>query len=290
MNLTGVASVSVLVGRMRQRVGLLALTVAGLVLVPPAALAEAPPLTGTINAVDTAWKDPATGKSSVVIAPGGTVDFSYPSGGTSHNVVFSGAAPTSCTQTAGANSGAVPPLPATPTSAGWAGNCKFDAEGTYAFVCGLHSFMKGSVVVSATLPPPDDGTGPGSGGGGGGGGAGGGAGTGQAAAASKLVVARVQRGGAVRGSVVVAGGGSRLTVELLARRAALGGGGKGLVGVGRLSKAVGAGKRGFAVNLSGAAKRAVGDAERLALTVRVRVRPADGAAFAATRAVVVKAG
>lgn len=259
-------------------------------LAPAVAVAEAPPLAGTINAVDTAWKDPATGKSSVVIAPGGTVDFSYPSGGTSHNVVFSGASPTSCTQTAGANSGAVPPLPATPTAAGWAGSCKFDMEGTYAFVCGLHSFMKGNVVVSATLPPPGEGTVPGPGGGGGGGGAGGGAGTGPAAAASKLVVARAQRGGVVRGSVVVGASGSRLTVELLARRAGLGGKGKGLVGVGRLSKAVGAGKRGFAVVLSGAAKRAVEETGRLALTVRVRVKPADGAAFAATRAVVVRAG
>lgn len=273
-------------GRTKRVAASLALA-ALVVLVPATAVAEAPPLTGTINAVDTAWRNPANGQSKVVIAPGGTVGFSYPSGASSHNVVFTGPAPTSCEQTAGTNSGAVPPLPANPAGPGWAGNCKFDAEATYTFVCGLHGFMEGSVVVSATIPeePP-----PGGGGGGTGGGGGGGAAGTSGPAASKLVVAGVQRGGAVRGSVVVAGPGSRLGVELLARRSALGGTGAKLVSVGRISKAVGAGKRTFAVALSGAAKRAVGEAGRLAVTVKVKVRPASGGVFAATKAVVVKPG
>lgn len=251
-------------------------------LVPAVAVAEAPPLTGTINAVDIAWENPANGQNKVTIAPGGTVNFSYPSGGTIHNVVFSGASPTSCTQTAGPNSGPVPPLPANPSGPGWAGNCKFDAEGTFAFVCGFHAGMKGSVVVSATIPaePPS--------GGGGGGGSGGGAAETGGPAASKLVVAAVQRGGAVRGSVVVAGAGSRLGVDLMARRSGLGGSGAKLVSVGRVSKAVGAGKRAFSVGLSGAAKRAVAEAGRLAVTVKLKVTPASGAAFTATKAVTVK--
>ncbi len=209
------------------------------------------------------------------------MDFSYPSGFSTHNVVFTGAAPASCTQTAGADSGAVPPLPATPTGQGWAGNCTFAAEGTFAFVCGFHATMRGSVVVSSTLPPAD-----GEGGAGGGGGAAGP--TGPGPAASKLTVARVQRGAAVRGSVLVAAAGSRLTVDLLARRSALGGAGGKLVAVGRLSKTVGEGKRTFRVRLSGAGKRATGAAGRLALTVKVKVTPASGTPFQATKAVVVK--
>lgn len=250
------------------------------VLAPAVAVAEAPPLTGTINAVDIAWENPATGQGKVTIAPGGTVDFSYPSGGTIHNVAFSGASPTSCTQTAGPSSGAVPPLPATPSGPGWAGSCKFDAEGTFAFVCGFHAGMNGSVVVSSTIPaePPS----------GGGGGSGGGAADTGGPAAGKLVVAAVQRGGAVRGSVIVAGAGSRLRVDLMARRSALGGSGAKLVSVGRASKAVGAGKRAFSVGLSGAAKRAVASAARLAVTVKVKVKPPSGAAFLATRSVLAK--
>lgn len=258
-----------------------------LALAPGAATAEAPPASATIDAVDFSWQDTTTGKSSTVIAPGGTVVFAYPSGAAAHNAVFTGAAPTSCTQTAGADSGAVPPLPATPTGPGWAGSCTFATEGTYAFVCGLHGFMKGSVVVAATLPSPGEGGGSG---GGGGGGAGGGAGTSPAAAASGLVVARIQRGTAVRGSVFVAAGGSRLVVDVLARRSALGGDGAKLVGAARrLSKPVGAGKRTFTINLAGGAKRAIADAGRLPVTVKVKVVPASGAAFQATRAVVVRA-
>jgi plastocyanin len=267
---------------MRSRIAWVAGIAVVAVLVPAVAVAEAPPSTATINAVDISWESPATGQSKVVIAPGGTVTFAYPSGSTIHNVVFNGASPTSCTQTAGPNSGPVPPLPATPSGAGWAGNCRFDAEGTFAFVCGFHAGMNGSVVVSSTIPaePP--------GGGGGGGGSGGGAVDTGGPAASKLVVAAVQRGGAVRGSVVVAGAGSRLGVDLLARRSALGGSGAKLVSVGQISKAVGAGKRTFSVGLSGAAKRAVVDAGRLAVTVKSKVTPASGEAFTATKAVTVK--
>ena len=49
------------------------------------------------------------------VAPGGTVTFSYPTGANHHNADFAGGPqPTSCTQSTGADSGAVPPLPHQP--------------------------------------------------------------------------------------------------------------------------------------------------------------------------------
>ena len=62
------------------------------------------------------------------IAKGGSVSFSYPSGMSSHNVVFDTAQPTSCTD-----------MPATASRRSpWSGSCTFDAYGTYAFHCELH--------------------------------------------------------------------------------------------------------------------------------------------------------
>ncbi len=265
-----------------------------LVLAPASAVAEAPPLSGTINAVDLAFVNPATGQNKVVIAPGGTVDFAYPSGGTTHNVAFTGAAPSACTQTAGTDSGAVPPLPAVPTAAGWAGNCRFDAEGTFGFVCQLHGSMHGSVVVSATVPPAETGGSGGSGGGSGGGAQGGGGGAGGAGAGSdgpaagQLRVVRSQTGMVVRGSVLVARAGSRLRVELLARRSALGGRGAKQVGVGHAAKAVGPGRRSFAVKLTATAAAAIAGGGSLPLTVSVTVDPASGPTFSATRPVTLR--
>lgn len=257
-----------------------------LVLAPASAVAEAPPPSGAIDAVDLAFVNPATGQNKVVIAPGGTVDFAYPSGGTTHNVAFAGAAPSACTQTAGTDSGAVPPLPAVPTAAGWAGNCRFDAEGTFGFVCQLHGSMHGSVVVSATVPPAETGGSGGSGGAQGGGGGNGGAGAGAnngGPAASQLRVARSQTGAAVRGSVLVSRAGSRLRVDLLARRSALGGRGAKQVSVGHAAKAVGPGRRAFAVKLTATAAAVIAGGGSLPLTVSVTVDPASGPTFSATR-------
>jgi plastocyanin len=104
---------------------------------------------GSINAVDFAFENPATNDSTVTINAGETVTFAYPTGGSVHNVTFSGAAPTSCVQTAGTNVGAVPPLPSDPQGAGWSGQCTFNTAGTYAFVCNAHGFMTGEVRVLA---------------------------------------------------------------------------------------------------------------------------------------------
>lgn len=106
-----------------------------------------PPSTALINAFDFGFEDPATHTNSVTIAAGGSVVFAYPAGATFHNVDFSDAQPSACAQTAGANSGAVPPLPALPGGQGWSGMCRFDTPGTYTFTCDAHAFETGTIVV-----------------------------------------------------------------------------------------------------------------------------------------------
>jgi plastocyanin len=105
------------------------------------------PTSASFTASDFQW-DAAGGGHTVTIAQGGTVDFGYPVGSSDHNADFgSGAAPTSCSQNAGASSGTVPPLPHNPTPAGWSGDCTFNTLGRYTFHCDLHPFMTGTVVV-----------------------------------------------------------------------------------------------------------------------------------------------
>ena len=106
-----------------------------------------PPPAPTINAFDFGFDNPATHANSVTIAAGESVVFAYPSGGNGHNVDFSDAQPSACTQTAGTNSGAVPPLPALPGGPGWIGMCRFDVPGTYTFTCDAHAFETGTIIV-----------------------------------------------------------------------------------------------------------------------------------------------
>src|SRR3954453_8448103 len=96
--------------------------------------------------------DPAD--NSVTVVPGGKVTFSYPSGNGMHNVAFVGKQPTSCRQTAGTNWGAGPPLPWYTQGPGWAGDCTFAAEGTYAFRDQGHYDFTGTVIVSSATPTP----------------------------------------------------------------------------------------------------------------------------------------
>ena len=105
--------------------------------------------------------------NSVTIAPGQTVDFSFPVNGqnnSAHNVVFGvpgqsgGAQPTSCVQTAAPSPFpilAAPPLPAATEGPGWAGSCTFNTAGTYTFYCQAHNYMTGTVTVAvpANNPP-----------------------------------------------------------------------------------------------------------------------------------------
>jgi plastocyanin len=102
---------------------------------------------------DGSQSDPAD--STVEIAPGATVSFGYPTGGSSHNVVFDAAQPSSCTQSTGVVITAAPPLPGFAEPAGWSGECTFNAAGTYTFVCQVHPEMTGRVIVGdAATPTP----------------------------------------------------------------------------------------------------------------------------------------
>jgi plastocyanin len=115
--------------------------------------ADVPPSSASFTAVDFSWNVTGSASTQADIAPGGTVTFSYPSGGYHHNADFgAGSQPTSCSQTAGAASGAVPPLPAAPTAAGWSGTCTFDTAGTYTFHCDMHPSMTATIVVGDTTP------------------------------------------------------------------------------------------------------------------------------------------
>jgi plastocyanin len=288
-------------GAVRVRKGHLPFVVAaaaigGLLLAGGAAESQAPT---SIVAQDFAFKTAAGGTAAVTIAPGGSVDFSYPSGGSQHDVVFTGSVQPACTQSAGSSTGAVPPLPHLPASAGWAGRCTFVTPGVYPFVCGQHSSMTGSVTVAAAgtppsppapsppvavpppprpppaVPPPPPPPGASS------------------PAASGLRVASTQRGLAVRGSVDVRSAGSRLLARALARRRALIGGSSSVqVLVGRrLRSSAGPGRVAFATPLTHVASRVLRRNGRLTISLRVRVTPPDGggAAYTATRRVVLRA-
>jgi plastocyanin len=133
--------------------------------VPALAHGEAAgPADASFVVYDDGFRDGAQGDpndNTVEIAPGGTVSFSYLTGGSSHNVVFGdgdtdtpGAQPSSCTQTAGAVILAAPPLPSFPLPSGWAGTCTFNTAGTYTFYCKAHpTTMKGTVIVGDTGTP-----------------------------------------------------------------------------------------------------------------------------------------
>jgi plastocyanin len=117
-------------------------------------------MTGAIVAADNFFHEAGSADSdnTVEIAAGGKVTFSYPTGASQHNVSFVTATPSSCTQTAGFNFGAVPPLPAIAAPAGWAGDCAFDTPGTFDFKCSIHPTMTGKVIVTATATPTPTGT------------------------------------------------------------------------------------------------------------------------------------
>lgn len=260
---------------------LLAAATGGLLIGAPAHGQGAP--AAAIVASDFAFKTGAGATANVTVAPGSTVSFAYPSGDEMHNVVFTGPQPSSCRQLQPPSTLSSAPLPATPSGPGWQGDCTFAAEGTYAFVCGKHGAMTGSVQVTSgggvTPPPPPAAAPPppppaGS----------------LAAAASGLRVAAAQRGSAIRGSVRVTRAGSRLLARAFARRRALSGGrSTRLVEVGRqLRGSVGAGRVTFSVRLGPSARRALRRDGRLAITLRLRVTPQAGASFAATRAVVLR--
>ena len=115
------------------------------VMVAAPAESQAPSLQG-IQAGDNVFTSDSGGSPNVTIRAGGHVNFAYFMGNSRHNVVFTGALPTVCGSDGGPAATASA-LPGAPTPASWDGGCDFSTPGTYAFVCGLHSSMTGSVTV-----------------------------------------------------------------------------------------------------------------------------------------------
>jgi plastocyanin len=245
------------------------------------ALGAAAPSTASFTAVDNAWSANGGPDTTVTIAAGGTVTFAYPAGNSTHNVDFDAAQPTSCTQTAGQNSGSVPPLPASPTVPGWSGTCTFSMSGTYTFHCDLHKSMTGTVVVEAASTTTPGGT----------------TSTGSTTAPTSLAsptmtVARRQRGATLRGSVTTPAGPSQIVVtafvsnRLLSKHRP-----KRVkqVRVGSQTKrSTGTGKTSFAVKLNASARRALHRRHRLAVNLRIAVTPQGGPAVAKTVAVALR--
>jgi plastocyanin len=253
----------------------LALAAVAALLAAAPARAQAPG-SAAIFAEDDAFRTASGGPADVTIAAGGHVDFSYFSGNSRHNVVFTAARPSVCGISEGP-AGTTAALPEQPSPASWAGGCDFDTPGTYPFVCALHSSMTGSVTVvaaSASGPPPpaDVELAPGP-------------------AATSLRVRSSQRGFTVRGSVLVDRAGSRLRARALVRRRALYGGRSArLVEVGRTTRTrVGGARATFAVKLDAAARRALRRAGRLPVSLRLTVTPPHGRSYAATRTVILRA-
>jgi plastocyanin len=264
---------------------LLILVLAALAVAIPALASAKPRAPGAIVAADYAFTNPAGDGSSVTIAAGETVSFSYPAGANFHNVVFGGSGPTACT----------PPLPEFPAEPGWQGVCRFNAPGTYEFVCGAHDFMTGTVVVTgdatpmptttataspsstpvaSTTPPPMPSA----------------TATPTATpvpteppattnpapfipapsvpAASALKVAATQKGRSVKGSLKIAQASSRLKVDVL----------RGKSRLASSTKTVKQGTATFALKLKRQAKT-------VKLTVKIAVTPPSGAIFTATTTV-----
>jgi plastocyanin len=237
--------------------------------------ARAFPTTASFTAVDFQW-GASGGGTTVHIDPGGTVDFAYPSGISTHNADFGGTAPTSCT----------PSLPASPTAPGWSSTCTFDTQGTYTFVCDLHASMHGTVLVG-NVPEPTPPTGGGTGGGGGGYGGNSPTGGGSTGPLASLKISKSQRGSKVRGSIGDVAAGSAVSIEITAKSSTLST--SKSVRVARLVKSgLAAGTYSFAIKLNKKALAVVKKKGKLALSAGVKFTPPGGSVAKATRSVTLK--
>jgi plastocyanin len=210
------------------------------------------------------WR-PAT----VTAALGGTVAFRNPVYTVPHGVHWTG----------GPEKPSCSGVPVDSSGTSWNGTCAFAQAGTYTFVCTVHpEEMKGTITVSAgeappgspmpvSVQPPDSPQGPGFEG---------------------LRLARLQRGDAVRGSLIIsaAAAGGRLRIELQARRATLGAGSAGTVRVGHLRRSpLEAGRQSFQVPIQALALRTLRQLGRLAAAVRIIVTAPSGSRTTVTRRV-----
>jgi plastocyanin len=244
----------------------------------PAAVGASAPSSAAVTAVDFDWSMPGATDYTDTIAAGGTVTFSYPAGVAIHNVDFTGGGPTACAQTAGAAVGPVSPLPAAPEAPGWSGTCRFDAPGTYQFVCDNHNYMKGTIVVegratstTTTSASTTAGTSSGPAGQAPGAESVTTGGSSSPSARPRVSVAHRQRGAVLRGTVTTPAGRSQIRVT--AYRPAHG----SRIRIGSQTKrSTGAGTTTFAVTLDAAGRRALLRAHRLAVDLRVVITPAAG--------------
>jgi plastocyanin len=242
--------------------------------------------------------------AQATIAPGGAVTLSNPTE-VKHGVRWvNGPATPSC-------DGGVPVgTTAADSNTNWSGSCTFTAAGVYTFYCTVHgAAMAGHITVGAgettttgttTTTPTTAAPGIGAGTSGPSGAAAPGAsnalGSGGSSpflgsAARALKLAANQRGRSVRGSVAVsqAGAHGSLEVDLLARSASLARAGHSAqVRVGRVVRSsLSAGTARFSVPLNRRAKAALARKGRLALSVKVVLKPAGGSPVSLTRGVVL---
>jgi plastocyanin len=245
-----------------------AVAAACLVMAPALAYSQAP-ANGKFEAVDFAWHaNDSTTDTSLTIATGGTVAFSYPAGKSFHTVSWkSGPRTPDCTGIPDDVPHSVP---------GWHGSCDFRTPGKYTFVCAYHDYMTGEVDVvdpdptgtptptptpggtvtpGATATPGPDGTTPPPI-----------AQTQNQAQTLTLKLASKQKGTRVRGTVAVSQANSRLevTVTRAGKR------------VGRWAKtAAKPGTQRFSVTLSASTRRALAR-KSLKLGVRVALTTPGG--------------
>jgi plastocyanin len=212
---------------------------------------------GSFKAVDNEWLANGGAEHELTIAPGETVTFSYPSGNSFHFVKFEDPQPATCT-------GIEPDDP----SPGWTGSCRFDAPGTYRFVCGIHAEMTGRVIVPAPTPTSTPGA------------------TATPAPAAtpppatlKLTLAKTQRSLRVRGAVEIDRPGSRLEVTVRTTRR-----------VGRFLRRSATGHVVFSVGLDAKARRTLRSQRRLRVSVRVALTPPGAKALIKTTRVTLTSG
>ncbi len=252
-----------------------ALLGAGLAVIPAMAT-SAPSSTATVSGIETDMWSPM----EVAITPGGTVTFQNTSSSVPHGVVWkSGPEIPACTG-----------VPINEGATDWQGSCTFSKEGTYDYYCYIHGMkMAGSIYVNAagTVPAPTTpstttpsttptttmgtmpmGTSPPTGAGPAG--EGGSVGPLDSLSGSSVRLSSRQRGERIRGSVGVAQGGSKLTVEVLAATAQLAEARRSQTRVGRLVRAsLPVGRASFSVALDARARRALHQRRRLTVSVRL---------------------
>jgi plastocyanin len=285
---------SLLVMGVRRYAFLLACTLLGsaVAVLPAVAGSETAPTVNAESSVKTCgtYYPNCWSPSQLELASPGTVAFQN-SSGTAHGVVWSSvpATPT-CTG-----------VPVSASAVSFNGTCSFSQTGTYRFYCYVHGpSMSGTITVnpggasttttsgsqpgatttttstspSGTTSTPTGGSGSPS------------SAPAQGTAATVLL-ARSQRGRAVRGSVQVpsADAGGRLEIDLLASRASMAKAGAAKPArVGRLVRSsLHAGKLSFSVPVNARARGALARHRRLTLTVKIVLTPLQGSPTSTTR-------